>query len=68
VGKCVSRAVASESRIWRALTLLKSAERYDTDEVDPETWCGDDVAQAVDADCVDQVIQILEGKSDGETD
>ena len=67
VGKCVSRASVSESRIQRALALLKSVQRYDTDEVDPETWCGDGVAQAVDADCVDEVIRILEGKSDDET-
>jgi hypothetical protein len=54
-------------RIRKALTVLKSVERYDTDEVDPETWCGDGVAQAVDAENVDQVIQILEGESDDET-
>ena len=55
-------------RIRRATKTLKAAERYDTDEVDPDTWLGyRGVAQAVDADIVDQVIQILEGKSD-ETD
>ena len=55
-------------RIRQALAVLKSAERYDTDEVDPETWCGDDVAQAVDADSVDKVIRILEGESNDETE
>ena len=56
------------SRIRHALERLKSAERYDTDEVDPDTWCGGQVAQAVDADCVDEVIRILEGVSDDETE
>lgn len=55
------------SRIQQALAVLKSVERYDVDEVNPDTWCGDQVAQAVDADCVDEVIRILEGVSDGET-
>ena len=54
-------------RIRHALERLKSANRYDTDEVDPDTWCGDGVAQAVDADCVDEAIRILEGESDDET-
>ena len=65
---CVERmAVQAEilrERVRRALTLLKSVERYDVDEVNPDTWCGDQVAQAVDADCVDEVIRILEGASD----
>jgi hypothetical protein len=52
------------SRIQQALTVLKSVERYDVDEVDPDTWCGDQVAQAVDAGHVDQVIRILDGVSD----
>ncbi len=52
-----------ENRLSRALAVLKSVERYDTDEVDPDTWRGDQVAQAVDASCVDQVIQILEGET-----
>jgi len=69
---CVKRMVAQaktlREHIRHALAVLKSVERYDTDEVDPETWCGDDVAQAVDADCVDQVIRILEGESNDETE
>ena len=55
-------------RVRRALKTLQAAERYDTDDVDPDTWSGDKVAQAVDADVVDQVIQILEGEEDEETD
>ena len=55
-------------RLADALAVLKSVQRYDTDEVDPDTWCGDQVAQAVDADYVDEVIQILEGKSNDETE
>lgn len=57
----------AESRIQRAIDALKSANRYDTDEVDPDTWCGDQVAQAVDADYVDEAIRILEGVDNDET-
>ena len=60
--------MANRDRIRRALNVLKAVDRYDTDNVDPDTWCGDEFDQAVDADVVDQVIQILEGESDGQTD
>ena len=59
---------ALQRRIRHALERLKSAERYDTDEVDPDTWCGDGVAQAVDAENVDEVIRILEGVDNDETE
>jgi hypothetical protein len=61
---CGSQVGDLYKRIRKALTVLKSVERYDVDEVDPDTWCGDQVAQAVDAGHVDQVIRILEGVSD----
>lgn len=67
VDQMAAQAEILRERIRHALERLKSAKRYDTDEVDPDTWCGDDVAQAVDADCVDEVIRILEGVDDDET-
>lgn len=68
--ECAScRLILADGRIRRALKTLKAAERYDTDDADPDTWLGyRGVAQAVDADIVDQVIQILEGESDGQTE
>lgn len=68
---CADRMVAQaeilRERIRHALERLKSAERYDTDEADPDTWCGDDVAQVVNAEHVDEVIRILKGASDERT-
>ena len=65
---CGSQVGDLYRRIRQALERLKSVERYDTDEVDPDTWCGDQVAQAVDAENVDEVIRILEGVDNDETE
>lgn len=62
--RCAGPVGRLYKRIRQALNVLRVVDRYDTDNVDPDTWCGDEVSQAVDADIVDQVIQILEGGSD----
>ena len=69
---CVDRIVAQaktlREQIRQALAVLKSAKRYDVEPYeDSVSHNYHDVGQHVNADCVDQVIQILEGKRDDET-
>ena len=55
-------------RIRKALERLKSAQRYDVEPYEDSVSHNYHYeGQQVNADCVDQVIQILEGKSDDET-
>ena len=70
---CVERMVAQteilRERVRQALQKLKSVERYDVESYeDSVSHDYHDAGQHVNADCVDQVIQILEGESDGKAD
>ncbi len=52
-----------ESRILRALEVLRNARRYDTNAIsDIDIWGGDDVYHVFDASVADMAIQILEGE------
>ena len=69
---CVERMAAQATilreQIRQALERLKSAQRYDVEPYeDSVSHDYHDAGQHVNADCVDQAIQILEGESDGET-
>lgn len=56
-------------RIQQALSVLKSVQRYDVEPYEDSVSHNYHYeGQQVDSDCVDQVIGILEGKSDGETE
>jgi hypothetical protein len=55
-------------RIRKALERLKSAQRYDVEPYEDSVSHNYHYeGQQVNADCVDEAIRILEGKSDDET-
>jgi len=63
-----SHAEMLNDRIWLALETLKAAKRYDVIPWDGGVRCmPSNDGNEVDVMVVDQVIQILEGVSDGQT-
>ena len=66
---CVERMAAQakilRDRVRQALAVLKSVQRYDVEPYEDSVSHNYHYeGQQVDADCVDQVIRMLEGKSD----
>jgi len=66
---CGGHVGALYKRIRKALAVLKSAQRYDVEPYEDSVSHNYHYeGQQVDAENVDEVIRILEGKSDDETE